>query len=142
MALTLTRNNVRPLDGAIVRNYVVGGSVSVQSGDQVYVDSSDTVQLARGNATGTAKAFGFVVGGENNGTSFAPGQTVAVCVKGPIAGFTGMDNTKRVYTSTATAGASTQTTPTGTGNFVNVSGYPIRTDVLMVDPQMTEPTAL
>lgn len=142
MALTLTQKNVRPLNGAIVRGYTVGGEEhTVEIGEQVYIDANDMVQLARTNAAATAFARGFVVACENGQLAAVTGGTVSVCVSGPIAGFTGMDLTKLVYTSSATAGASTQTAPSGAATWTNAMGYPLRSDVLMVAPVTAEPSS-
>jgi streptogramin lyase len=46
-----------------------------------------------------------------------------------------------VWLSAATAGAVTQTKPTGATNRVFAVGRAIRSDVLMVDPQDTEAVA-
>jgi hypothetical protein len=142
MALTLSvRANVRPLNGAVVRQYEAGGAVQV--GDSVYIDANDKVQKARGDSNNTVRGRGVVVAGEGvpPGTSYASGQMVAVCVLGPISGFTGMDPKLSVYVDTATAGAVTQTKPTAGGTFALSIGYPLRSDVLMVAPQMTDPTS-
>jgi len=137
------RKNVRPLNGALVRPYEAGAAV--QQGDFVYVNfASDRVLPARANADGTTYAIGVVVSIEGHmpGTSAQAGQTVGVCVSGPVAGFVGMDGaTGIVWLSAATAGAVTQTKPTGVTNRVFAVGRAIRSDVLMVGPQNTEAVA-
>jgi len=135
MALTLTRLNVRPLNGSIVRPYVAASAVSV--GDWVALDVNDKVVKARANAVGTTYAIGMVVSieGYMPGTDAAAEQTVGVCVFGPVAGFTGMNAVlPLVYLSAATAGASTQTLPTGGTNFVYMPARAIRSDVLFICP--------
>ena len=139
MAITLVRNNVRPLEGAIVRGYELGGAAQV--GDAVYINASDVAIKGQGNANATVRARGVIVAGAGvlPGTSYVTGQTVAVCVFGPIAGFTGMDVTNSVYVDATTAGAVTQTAPSAGGTFVFSIGYPLRTDVLFIAPQETDP---
>lgn len=142
MALTISDvKRVRPLDGAIVRDYELASAAAV--GDVVYINSSDLAAKARTNAAATARGLGVVVAGEGHlpGTSFSAGQTVSVVVMGPVSGVTGMDLTLPVYVSSATAGAMTQTAPSGANTWTQVIGYPLRTDVLMVHPQNTAPTS-
>lgn len=141
MALTLTQSKIRPLHGANVRSYTAGATVEV--GRAVYIDSSDTVRHARANAAGTTRARGIVVAGEGTPakTSYAAGEEVSVVIHGPVAGFTDMDNAEQVFVSSATAGVLTQTAPSGASTWVQSIGYPIRSDILMVQPQSTAPTA-
>jgi hypothetical protein len=142
MAMTKTSvSSPRPLNGAIVRKYVAAGAGVI--GDDVYIDANDKAALARGNAAATAWGKGVVVAIEGHmpGTSFVAGQTISVQVFGPIAGWTGMDNTKAIYGSAATAGALTQTAPAGASTWTHVMGYPIRSDVWFIDPTNTPPTA-
>lgn len=142
MAMAKTSaSSPRPLNGAIVRKYVAAGSGVI--GDEVYIDVNDKAALARGNAAATAWGKGIVVAIEGHmpGTSFIAGQTISVQVYGPIAGWTGMDNSKAIFGSSTTAGALTQTAPAGANTWTNVLGYPIRSDVWFIDPTNTPPTA-
>lgn len=144
MPLTLSdRKNIRPLNGAVVRTYEAGALVNV--GDFVYLNpANDRVLPARANADATTYAIGMVVSVEGvmPGTAAQLGQAVGVCVEGPVAGLTGMDAAiPMVWLSAATAGAATQTKPTGASNRVFALGRPIRTDVFLVRPQVTEAVA-
>ena len=137
------RKNIRPLNGAVVRPFEAGAAVQI--GDAVYVNfANDRVLPARANADATTYAIGIVVSVEGHmpSTSAQTGQTVGVCVEGAVAGFTGMDDAKGiVWLSAATAGAVTQTKPTGASNRVFSVGRAIRSDVLFVSPQATEAVA-
>jgi hypothetical protein len=137
MALTLSnRVLVRPLNGAIVHQYVAASAV--QLGEWVYCNASDQVAPARSNAAGTTYAIGIVVSIEGGLSTAAAGQAVGVCIQGPVAGFTGMTPaTPYVYVSQTTAGVGTQTIPTGGANFVYTGGRAIRSDILFVQPQNT-----
>lgn len=144
MAMSISdRKNVRPLNGAVVRPYEAGAAV--QQGDFVYVNhTTDKVFPARANGDSTTYAIGVVVSVEGYmpGTSAVAGQTVGVCIAGPVAGFVEMDAASGiVWLSAATAGAVTQTKPTDASNRVYAVGRAIRSDVLMVAPQATEAVA-
>lgn len=138
MALTKDVNKVRPLQGAIVKKHTAGGAGSI--GDWVYVDANDDVQAAQGDAAGTVEAIGMVVSvsgqAVNPRTTFVAGDTLGVCVFGPVTGFSGMTQGGDVYVSAAAAGASTQTAP-GVGEFVKVAGRAVTSEELFVNALMS-----
>ena len=131
----------RPLNGALERKIVaaVGGKI----GDSIYINVNDQAALGRANASATAWAKGIVVSisGHMPGTTFVAGMTIGVCFDGPLSGWTGMDLTKAIYQSSTTAGGLTQTPPAGASTWTHVLGYPITSDVWMVRPTNTPPTA-
>jgi hypothetical protein len=136
MALTISDiKNVRPLPGALVRTGTL--LAAAELGEIVYIDSNDKVVKARANAAGTTRAIGIIVAGSGSfpGSTFAAGQEVGVCVLGPVAGITGMDPSLPVFVSSGTAGDMTQTAPSGAGTWTHAIGYPLRSDVLFINPQ-------
>lgn len=138
MALTKTVSQIRPLQGAIVKQYEAGGAGNI--GDWVYVDANDDVQAAQADDAGTVEALGLVVSvsgqAVNPRTTFASGDTVGVVVFGPVTGFSGMTQNGDVYVDAAAAGGSTQTAP-GVGNFVKVAGRATTSSELFVNALMT-----
>jgi hypothetical protein len=135
MPITLTQKNVRALNGALVRTYVA--AIEGNLGDVVALDASGKVILAQGDAAASARAIGVVVSIATpalHSLTFAAGETVGVCVSGPITGFADMDETTNVWVSDVTAGEVVQSAPAGVGTFACSVGYPLGDDVLMVNP--------
>lgn len=144
MPLTLTRGNVRALPGSNTQRYQLNGATA-KVGDQVYIDSSDKVVLARANAAATAIAKGIIIYAAeeylDNDSVIPDGAWVGVCLGGPIAGFEDMTPGGAVYTSSATAGVSTQTAPTGAATWTNKVGFAAQADILWVVPDAGAPTS-
>ena len=139
-AISITSGLVRPLNGAIIRRFAAGATVSV--GQAVYVDSSGDVQPADADAEASAQARGVVVAvGVAGATSATTGQTVDVVTHGPVAlGASGLTDGAAVYVST-TAGALDQTIPGTSGDYPFVIGWAEADGVLYVQPQVTVPVA-
>lgn len=136
--ISITGGQVRPLNGAIIRRFDAGATVSV--GQAVYVDTSGDVRPADADAEASAQARGVVVGvGVAGATSAATGQTVDVVTHGPVAlGASGLTDGAAVYVST-TAGAMDQTAPASAGDYPFVIGWAEADGVLYVQPQVTVP---
>jgi len=141
MALTVTKLQVRPLPGAIVRTLTLGEAAS--AGHGVYPNASSAYLKADADAAGKYRGVAILVndsqGNGNTSGDFANGSDVSAVVFGPIAGFSGMDPTKSVWVDT-TAGGFTQTKPSGGGVFASPIGYPLTDSILMVSPQPFDTT--
>ena len=133
MPLSIRKTGVRPLPGAVVRRFSAGGNISL--GDWVYVDANGTVQAAQADAAGTAEAVGLVVSGQNEfinvSGDFSAGETVGVCLSGPVTGFSGMTPGDNVYVSASAAGGSVQAAPANP-NYTKIGGRAVEADVLWV----------
>lgn len=139
-AVTVTASLVCPLQGAVVRRYIAGGTVSV--GQAVYVAADGLVEAADADAADTAQARGIVVGvGVAGATSASDGQAVDVATHGAVVlGATALTPGAAVYIST-TAGALDQTAPATSGKFKYVVGWAESAGVIYVQPQTLVPTA-
>lgn len=127
--VTITAREVRPLPGAIVREYDAGATGNV--GDLVYVDSNGKAQPADGSAAGTARARGLVVAAGSMGkTTFAAGDRLSVVVFGPVAGFSGMTPGNIHYVSDTTGKVDT-----AAGTVSHTVGYAEAAGVLFVQGQ-------
>lgn len=86
--ISLTSAQIAALteNGAIVRNYTAGAALTV--GYAVYVSGNRAVTHSAASAAGTAKAIGVVVASYDGETSVASGGPAAVCVFGPVSGYT------------------------------------------------------
>lgn len=101
--ITVSDVRVKPLPGAIIRDFVAAAALSV--GDLVYVDSNGEIDQADGSAAGTANALGVVVSaGTLGAVDAAIGDMCSVVIFGPVTGFSGMTPGARHYVSD-TAGA-------------------------------------
>lgn len=126
--LTVTAKSVRPLPGAVIRNFTAGAALNV--GDLVYVDSNGKVQPTDADATGTLLAIGVVVSaGSIGATSAASGDAVSVAVFGPVNGFGGATPGGKLYVSN-TAGKIADAAGTNT----RVVGIALAADTLMLIP--------
>lgn len=141
MALTRTARNVSALPGAIVNSYVA--AETLENGQAVYINSSGQAALARANVAATSQARGIVtsVNDEGGATSIAVGNTVSVCMFGPVAGFSDMDEGGIIWLSAATAGAVTQTQPSGASTWSHAMGYAAEIDKFFVQPGVLAPTS-
>lgn len=141
MALTLSdRKQVRPLNGALVRPFTTAEECKL--GQAVYINADGKVAPAdAGDTAITAQGRGIIVSGEGIlPTETIPANSaVGVVVFGPVAGFSGMDETALVYVDATTAGNFTQTEPAA--GYSMSMGYPLSADVLMVLPQSTSPAS-
>ena len=101
-ALDVTPVNIRPLDGAVVRPYILGGAAGLS--DPVYLNGDATealgeVELADASAAATADAIGVIVALDNKAATGVAGDRVSVCVWGPVAGYEDLTPGTRVYLS-------------------------------------------
>lgn len=140
--ITLTARSVRPLPGAIVRDFIAGGSGNV--GDGMYVDSTGKVQQAKADAAATAKAIGIVVSvGSIGATAFVSGDAVSVLVFGGANGFSGLTVPGKIYVSAVTAGKLADASPATT--LVNsvpwLMGIAIASDTIFFEPMAPNPQA-
>lgn len=130
-ALSFTAKNVRPLDGAVVRDY--NASEALTMGDVVFVDTtyantSGVRSRVLKSVNSTSYGVGIVVATQNKTTTAAVGEAVSVVVWGPVAGFSGMTPGKRAYLSATAA----RLDDTGTKAF----GEAHASDILFVRPDI------
>jgi len=141
MTLTVTKLQVAPLPGALVRTLKLGEAAS--AGQGVYPDASSNYLKADADAAGKYRGVCILIvdnqGQYNTTGDYANGDNVSAVFFGPIAGFSGMDPTKSVWVDT-TAGGFTQTKPSGGGVFASPIGYPLDANTLMVSPQPFDTT--
>lgn len=139
--LNIIAGQIRPLNGAIVRRFVAGATLSV--GDAVYVAANGTVQPADANTQDSAQARGIVVAvGVTGATSASTGQAVDVVTHGAIAAGVGeLTPGGAVFVSAANAGKLDQSAPASAGDFPFSIGWAASSSVLYVQPQTTVPTA-
>ena len=132
MAISVTKADVRPLPGAIIRSYVVSGTVYV--GDAVY-PAGGSVSQANAGATATAYGFGIVVACPGGGTVATTGDRVDVVRHGPVTGFASLTaGTPAIYTDN-TAGALVQGTG---GTVVHKIGVAENSTTIYVQPAITQ----
>jgi hypothetical protein len=144
MALTLSdKTQVRSLPGSLVRPFEAAAEVDM--GEAVYIDSDGKVNLCRTNVAATSQGRGIVVSANgvlpSSAGVFPAGTIVSVHLIGPIAGWSGMDEGAPIFNSAATAGAITQTAPSGAATWTNEMGYALGSDVWMVNPRVGAPTS-
>jgi hypothetical protein len=141
MALTVNKTQIKPLPGAIVRTVALGEAAS--AGQAVYVNASNAYLKADADAAGKYRGAGILMadnqGSGNVSGDYANGDPVSMVCFGPVAGITGMDQTKSVWVDT-TAGGLTQTKPSGGGVFASPIGYPLSDTVLFIAPQPFDTT--
>ncbi len=140
--ITVTARSVRPLPGAILRDYIAGGSGNV--GDVVYVDSTGKVQQALASAAATAKAYGVVIAaGALGATAFVSGDVVSVVIMGSVTGFASLVPPGRIYVSAATAGKLADAAPLSTlvNSVAWLMGLAVTTDTIFFEPFSPDPQA-
>jgi len=134
-ALTVTAANVRPLDGAVVRDFDAGEAVD--PGELVYIATDGDVELADANLSLAAtRAVGVVVAVEGGKDSAASGDLVSVCMFGPVAGFSSLTPGANGYVSD-TAG----NIEDATGTAGRIVGFAESAIVFFVCPQMNDPSS-
>jgi len=117
----------------------MGGSGTI--GDAVYVASDGDIEQADANGAASARAVGILVATQNNSggvTALASGERASVVIRGLVYGFSGMTPGALQYVS-ATAGALTETAPTGSGTWTWAIGRALSATVLLVDPGLVAP---
>lgn len=133
--MAVTAAYVRPLEGAVGRNFKAGGALTM--GNAVYVASDGDVEAGRANAAATSDAIGVVAAvNEPGDTTAAAGDAVTVVTFGPVGGFSSLTPGKIQYLSDATAGALTETAPSGAGKWLKAVGYAESATVLFVMPDI------
>ena len=127
--ISVTAAQVRALteNGAVIRRYDAGGAITI--GNAVYVAADGDVEQADGSAAGTARAIGIAVAHHDDTTSIASGDPVAVCVFGPVGGYSGMTPGAKVWVSD-TAGRLDD----AAGSSAHELGYSESASVVFVNP--------
>lgn len=138
-AITTTAADVRPLNGAVIRRFNAGGTVT--PGQAVYIASDGDVEAADGDAVASAQAIGIAISDGTGATSFAAGTRVDVCTHGPVTGFASMTPGGVVYAS-VTAGALDQTASATTGDFNFIIGRAESAATIYVNPSNEIPVAV
>lgn len=134
--MSVTAANVRALNEAETRTMVAGGSLTM--GNVVYVNSSGNVVAAQANAALTAEAVGIVVAVAQPGqTTAVSGEAVEVCVFGPVSGFGSLTAGAVQYLSDSSAGALTETAPSGSGKWAKAIGRAESSGIVFVLPGVT-----
>lgn len=143
--MTVTAANVRALEGATQRQAVAGGTVNM--GDVVYISDDTnnilpTVVQADANVDAAhANGRGIVTAVAQPGqTSAASGEAVTIVTLGPVSGFSGLTPGARQFVS-STAGALTETAPSGAGTWTHAMGYAESDGVVFVLPGLQAPAS-
>lgn len=125
--------------GAVIRNYMAGGTVVV--GNAVYLDSDGKVQKADANASlAASRAIGIVVNTSSlyGETSAPAGSYVSVCVFGPVYGFSGLAEGTFGWVGT-TAGEIVDAAPSTAYQYI--LGQCDAADIFFVRPGIENPTS-
>lgn len=125
--ITRTNADVGYLDGAIVRNGVAGGALTV--GDLVYLPTDGDWEIADASAAATARALGVLTGTDDGDDTVVAGNGIEVTVFGPVVGFSGMAEGEIHFVSN-TAGR----LDTVAGDVTFRFGYPLEADVFFILP--------
>jgi hypothetical protein len=140
MSLTVTPANVAPLVGSVVRNGILNAEAALGSG--VYPLSTGKLAKSQANTAAASLAIGVLVSANEAGATTAPAdKSVAIVTFGPVAGFTGMTPGGLVYVDASTAGAFTQTKPSGASTWTHAIGYALEEDILFVMPGIASPVS-
>jgi hypothetical protein len=140
--MAVTAASVRP-DGNVSRRMVhdfnLGGTVNI--GDAVYVASDGDIEQADANGAASVRAAGILVAlasSDPSDTAGASGDRGTVLLEGLCYGFSGMTPGALQYIS-ATAGALTETAPTGSGTWTFAVGRALSATILLVSPGIVAP---
>jgi hypothetical protein len=133
-----TADNIKVMEGAVTRHFIAGEALAL--GDWVYIASDGEVEKADANAAATAEGAGLVVGCVDDTGASAAGDPVTVCVFGPVAGFSSL-NEGTVYFTSANAGKIADAAPSGAGSWTNGAGRAERADVFFVQPGLRAATS-
>jgi len=143
--MAVTAAKVRALEGATLRQAVANATINM--GDTFYIaDDQDNIlpKVAQGDANVSAliaNVRGVVTAVSREGeTQALAGDGITVCVFGPVAGFSGLTPGVRQFQS-STAGAITETAPTGAGTWTAPVGYAESDGVLFVLPGLQAPAS-
>lgn len=135
---SLTAAEIRPLQGAVIRQFTAGGTVNV--GDVVYIASDGDVEQADANLAASAEGAGIVVAGPNSATAIAAGDPVSVVMMGPVGGFSGLADGSPYFVS-ATAGKLADAAPSGAGSWTHGMGRAESDTVFFVLPGVRAATS-
>lgn len=126
--------------GSVLANYIANEAVDI--GMAVYLDANNKVNKAKGDTSAHAMAVGIVVGAPNfyGEKTVNAGDYAAVCVQGPVFGFTSLINGENIYVDKTTAGSMNDASPTG-GVYVYAIGHAIGADTIFVDPGGSSPVS-
>jgi hypothetical protein len=131
--LTVTKANVRPLQGAIIKPFQAGEIVDV--GEAVYMKSDGKVWLSDADAAATAQVVGLVVAiGAYGKTESVADEIVDVLLFGPTEGFAGLTPGAQFFAS-VTPGKIEDTAPAGaSADFRWVVGWALSATAIFVNP--------
>jgi len=135
--ISLTSANIRALqaNGAVVRSYDAGGTVTI--GYLVYIATDGDVEHADGDVdAATARAIGVAVESFDGETSVTAGNRVSVCVFGPVSGFSGMTPGANHYVSDDVGRIAD-----AAGTYSRIIGYAEAAGVLFVNPEQNDPAS-
>lgn len=122
-------NSLMP-SGIGVDTEVMATSENLSAGDLVNIwDDSGTRKARKADASNGRRAHGFVLS-----SSTSP-NNATVYMSGDITGLSSLTPGTAYYVSAATAGASTATSPTGTGNFTQEIGISVSATAISFKPQ-------
>lgn len=100
----------------VVNSYTADEALAAN--DALYISAADNVSKALGdNNSATSRLIGFAK------AAAADTASVDVVSEGVLAGFSGLTTGARYYLDAATAGAITDSIPTGSGNTIVMAGY-------------------
>jgi hypothetical protein len=136
-AVAFETTEIRALqqNGALVRDYRAGGTITV--GNLVYVASDGDVEAADADSSSAATAtIGIAVCGLDGETTISSGDPCAVCVFGPVSGFSGMTPGDVLWVSDTVGRVDTVA-----GTFDRAIGYAERAGVIFVNPQINDPSS-
>lgn len=143
ISFTVNKISTDPAKGSVLKQFQAASAISEPLGKPVYVDSDGNVALSDANATATeARAIGIIVALPNrySENSIPAGESLTVCVFGPVWGFSGLAEGTYGYVS-KTAGEIDDTAPTG-GAYQYVLGQCLEQDCFFVHPGMAIPASV
>jgi hypothetical protein len=129
IALDTVLGNIKPLDGAKVRRYLAGATIT--PGAPVYISAASTVSEADASAVNTNACIGVALAPRNQGTAYAAGDMVDVVTYGPCQFVTGATAGAIVYVKDD-VGEVSETTGTKT----TIVGIAETATVVFVNPQI------
>ena len=128
--ITRTKANVRPLAGSIIRKGTAGGTI--EAGEAVYLNGTSGWAVTDSDAAATALARGIMVSPEDA----ASGDTIDICVFGPVEGYSAMTPGALHYISPNTGEIATTA-----GTKSMIIGWAETATILFVSPSMAaDPT--
>lgn len=142
--MAVTAANVRPDANpgrSLRQDYDAGGSLTV--GNAVYVASDGDIEAADANGAASVAAIGILAAVQDQSggvTTLAANERGTVVTFGLVYGFTGLTPGAIQYIS-ETAGAITETAPTGAGTWTYAIGYAVDANTLFVLPGLVAPVS-